>query len=126
MGGYLQKRWPLMFFLNSSFNLQIMFYTRINKIKVFNNREGFLGLFNSAEMRIYSYVGADLRVCPSTSAYCDKNCEPTRMILWVTGKRRSIVPNIIRMAHAISRVLAIVGGIACLWGLGNTSMQAQT
>ncbi|MDR1199248.1 MAG: hypothetical protein LBK94_09615 [Prevotellaceae bacterium] len=43
-----------------------MFYTRINKIKVFNNREGFLGLFNSAEMRIYSYVEADLRVCPST------------------------------------------------------------
>jgi hypothetical protein len=42
-----------------------MFYTRINKIKVFNNREGFLGLFNSAEMRIYTYVGADLRVCPS-------------------------------------------------------------
>jgi hypothetical protein len=34
-----------------------MFYTRINKIKVFNNREGFLGLFNrSADMRIYSYV----------------------------------------------------------------------
>jgi hypothetical protein len=48
-----------------------MFYTRINKIKVFDNREGFLGLFNSAEMRIYSYVtaasvGADLRVCPLT------------------------------------------------------------
>jgi hypothetical protein len=43
-----------------------MFYTRINKIKVFDNREGFLGLFNSAEMRISSYVtvGADLRVCP--------------------------------------------------------------
>jgi hypothetical protein len=35
-----------------------MFYTRINKIKVFNNREGFLGLFNKAEMRIYSYVTA--------------------------------------------------------------------
>jgi hypothetical protein len=36
-----------------------MFYTRINKIKVFNNREGFLGLFNRrAEMRIYSYVTA--------------------------------------------------------------------
>ncbi|MDR1090523.1 MAG: hypothetical protein LBL79_05550 [Prevotella sp.] len=34
-----------------------MFYSRINKIKVFNNREGFLGLFNrSAEMRIYSYA----------------------------------------------------------------------
>jgi hypothetical protein len=33
-----------------------MFYSRINKIKVFNNREGFLGLFNrGAEMRIYSY-----------------------------------------------------------------------
>jgi hypothetical protein len=26
-----------------------MFYTRINKIKVFNNREGFLGLFNRTE-----------------------------------------------------------------------------
>jgi hypothetical protein len=33
-----------------------MFYVRINKIKVFNNREGFLGLFNRAEMQIYSYV----------------------------------------------------------------------
>ena len=34
-----------------------MFYARINKMKVFDNREGFLGLFNrSAEMRIYSYV----------------------------------------------------------------------
>jgi hypothetical protein len=34
-----------------------MFYTRINKMKVFDNREGFLGLFNrGAEMRIYSYV----------------------------------------------------------------------
>jgi hypothetical protein len=30
----------------------IMFYVRINKIKVFNNREGFLGLFNRAELRI--------------------------------------------------------------------------
>jgi hypothetical protein len=35
-----------------------MFYARINKIKVFNNREGFLGLFDRAEMRIYSYVSA--------------------------------------------------------------------
>jgi hypothetical protein len=34
-----------------------MFYTRINKMKVFDNREGFPELFNrSAEMRIYSYV----------------------------------------------------------------------
>jgi hypothetical protein len=34
-----------------------MFYSRINKIKVFNNREGFLGLFNrGAELRIYSYA----------------------------------------------------------------------
>jgi hypothetical protein len=33
-----------------------MFYARINQIKVFNNREGFLGLFNRAEMQIYSYV----------------------------------------------------------------------
>jgi hypothetical protein len=32
-----------------------VFYARINKIKVFNNREGFLGLFNrGAELRIYS------------------------------------------------------------------------
>jgi hypothetical protein len=30
-----------------------MFYTRMNKIKVFDSREGFLGFFNSAEMRIY-------------------------------------------------------------------------
>jgi hypothetical protein len=35
-----------------------MFYVRINKIKIFNNREGFLGLFNRAEMRIYSYATA--------------------------------------------------------------------
>jgi hypothetical protein len=35
----------------------IMFYTRINKVKVFNNRKGFLGLFNrSAELHIYRYV----------------------------------------------------------------------
>ena len=33
-----------------------MFYARINKIKIFNNREGVLGLFNRAEMRIYAYV----------------------------------------------------------------------
>jgi hypothetical protein len=33
-----------------------MFYARINKIKVFNNREGFLGLFNRAELRIYSHA----------------------------------------------------------------------
>ena len=34
-----------------------MFFARINKIKVFDNREGFLGLFNRrAEMRIYTYV----------------------------------------------------------------------
>jgi hypothetical protein len=31
-----------------------MFYSRINKINVFDNREGFLDLFNNAEMRIYS------------------------------------------------------------------------
>jgi hypothetical protein len=46
-----------------------MFYARINKIKVFNNREGFLGLFNRAELRIYSCVtalpaGADPPVDP--------------------------------------------------------------
>jgi hypothetical protein len=33
-----------------------MFYVRINQIKVFNNREGFLGLFNRAELRIYSHA----------------------------------------------------------------------
>ena len=33
-----------------------MFYARINKIKIFNNREGFLGLFNRAEMRIYGFA----------------------------------------------------------------------
>ncbi|MDR2119781.1 MAG: hypothetical protein LBP64_02740 [Tannerella sp.] len=35
-----------------------MFYVRINRIKVFNNREGFLGLFNRAEMHVYGYVAA--------------------------------------------------------------------
>jgi hypothetical protein len=35
-----------------------MFYARINKLKVFDNREGFLGLFDKAELRIYSYVTA--------------------------------------------------------------------
>jgi hypothetical protein len=45
-----------------------MFYSRINKIKVFDNREGFLGLFNRrAEMRIYSYVKAS-NVLPTLSA----------------------------------------------------------
>jgi hypothetical protein len=44
-----------------------MFYTRINKIKVFDNREGFLGLFNKrAELRIYSYV-TPLPRSPSTA-----------------------------------------------------------
>jgi hypothetical protein len=44
-----------------------MFYTRINKIKVFDNREGFLGLFNKrTEMRIYSYVKAS-NVLPALS-----------------------------------------------------------
>jgi hypothetical protein len=37
-----------------------MFYTRINKIKVFNNKEGFLGLFNRAEMRVYGYASGDV------------------------------------------------------------------
>jgi hypothetical protein len=45
-----------------------MFYSRINKIKVFDNREGFLGLFNKrAEIRIYSYVKA-LTVSPALLA----------------------------------------------------------
>jgi hypothetical protein len=38
-----------------------MFYVRINKIKIFNNREGFLGLFNRAEMRLYSYATGRIR-----------------------------------------------------------------
>jgi hypothetical protein len=33
-----------------------MFYARINKIKVFDNREGFLWFNKCAEMQIYSYV----------------------------------------------------------------------
>jgi hypothetical protein len=33
-----------------------MFYARINKIKVFDSREGFFGLFNRDELRIYSLV----------------------------------------------------------------------
>jgi flagellar protein FlgJ len=45
-----------------------MFYTRINKIKVFNNREGFLGLFNSAEIRIYGYAAAS-SVAAGTDLY---------------------------------------------------------
>jgi len=35
-----------------------MFYARINKIKVFNNREGFLGLFNRAEVQVYGLAGS--------------------------------------------------------------------
>ena len=34
-----------------------MFYARINKVKVFNNREGFFGLFNKAEVKIYGLAG---------------------------------------------------------------------
>jgi hypothetical protein len=42
-----------------------MFYARINQIRVFNNREGFLGLFNRAELRIYSHaVGNSVGVAP--------------------------------------------------------------
>jgi hypothetical protein len=33
-----------------------MFYARVNKIKVFDNREGFLWFNRRAEMQIYSYV----------------------------------------------------------------------
>jgi hypothetical protein len=61
-----------------------MFYTRINKIKVFNNREGFLGLFNKAEMRIYSYVtalsaGTDLQTSALTlSDLADLSSETAR------------------------------------------------
>jgi hypothetical protein len=50
-----------------------MFYARINKLKVFNNREGFLGLFNRAELRIYSHaagysIGAEPYASPLTLA----------------------------------------------------------
>lgn len=34
-----------------------MFYARINKIKIFNNQEGFLGLFNKAEVKVYGLAG---------------------------------------------------------------------
>jgi hypothetical protein len=49
-----------------------MFYTRINKIKIFDNREGFLGLFNRhAEMRIYSYTKSLtlLTAMPDSTSY---------------------------------------------------------
>jgi hypothetical protein len=36
-----------------------MFYARINKIKVFDNREGFLWFNRRAELRIYSYVAGN-------------------------------------------------------------------
>ncbi|MDR2292575.1 MAG: hypothetical protein LBE11_03775 [Prevotellaceae bacterium] len=43
-----------------------MFYARINKVKVFNNREGFLGIFNRyAELRIYSYAAGSSYDAPS-------------------------------------------------------------
>jgi hypothetical protein len=43
--------------------LTIALYTRISKIKVFNNREGFLGLFNCSEMRIVAaFIGTDMLV----------------------------------------------------------------
>jgi hypothetical protein len=50
-----------------------MFYVRINKIKIFNNREGFPGLFNRAELRIHSHaagysVGTEPYVSPLTLA----------------------------------------------------------
>jgi hypothetical protein len=34
-----------------------MFYARINKIRIFSNREGFLGLFDRAEVKIYGLAG---------------------------------------------------------------------
>jgi hypothetical protein len=43
-----------------------MFYGRINKLTIFNNREGFLGLFNRAEIRIFSY--ATEQISPLTLA----------------------------------------------------------
>jgi hypothetical protein len=52
-----------------------MFYVRINKLKVFDNREGFLGIFNrTAELRIYSYVagyGNDLTAATVGAALND-------------------------------------------------------
>jgi hypothetical protein len=34
-----------------------MFYARINKIKIFSNREGFPGLFDRAEVKVYGLAG---------------------------------------------------------------------
>jgi hypothetical protein len=34
-----------------------MFFVRINKIRIFSNREGFLGLFDRAEVRVYGLAG---------------------------------------------------------------------
>jgi hypothetical protein len=49
-----------------------MFYWRINKIKVRSNREGFLGLFGKAEVRIYAFslgcTGADCGDIPALAA----------------------------------------------------------
>jgi hypothetical protein len=76
-----------------------MFYARINKIRVFNNRKGFLRLFNRcAEMRIYSYVaaasagtaslaGADLRVSPYLSDLIHLTAEQRREKLLVGENR---------------------------------------
>jgi hypothetical protein len=60
-----------------------MFYGRINKLTIFNNREGFLGLFNRAEIRIFSYATeqispltlADLSDLPDDSARRQKLLE---------------------------------------------------
>jgi hypothetical protein len=48
-----------------------MFYIRINKVRIFDNREGIFGLFNKAELRFYTYVtasptGADLQTSALT------------------------------------------------------------
>jgi hypothetical protein len=60
-----------------------MFYARINKLKIFDNKEGFLGLFKRAEIRIYSYAAehissltlADLAGLSDDNARKDKLAE---------------------------------------------------
>ncbi|MDR1595048.1 MAG: hypothetical protein LBS43_11285 [Prevotellaceae bacterium] len=57
-----------------------MFYARINKIKVFNNREGFLGLFNRrAELRIYSVATNPFGLSDSGHIVCPVRYPPVRL-----------------------------------------------
>jgi hypothetical protein len=64
-----------------------MFYTRINKIKVFNNREGFSGLFNNAEMQIYSHAaGYSFGITPTVPAFGFENEVKNKGLLITTDK----------------------------------------